>query len=33
MEDIFEEIHWEFVNSSDFICFIKYLVNLEQTRD
>ena len=30
MEDVFEEIHFEFVDSDDFIYFIKLLVELEQ---
>jgi hypothetical protein len=32
MEDIFEEIHFEFVTSEDFIYFLKYMVDLEQTK-
>jgi hypothetical protein len=30
MEDILEEIHFEFVDSDDFIHFIKLLVELQQ---
>ena len=33
MEDIFEEIHFEFVDSDDFLYFIKLLIELEQTND
>jgi hypothetical protein len=33
MEEILEEIHFEFVDSDDFIHFIKLLVELQQTED
>jgi hypothetical protein len=29
MEDIFEEIHNEFVNSDDFYCFLNEIINYE----
>ena len=28
MEDVFDEIHWEFVNSEDFIHFVKWMSDL-----
>jgi len=33
MEEILEEIHFEFVDSDDFIYFIKLLIELQQTKD
>ena len=33
MEEILEEIHFEFVDSDDFIHFIKLLIELQQTKD
>ena len=32
MDDVFEEIHFEFVNSEDFIQFVKLLIEFEQTK-
>lgn len=29
MEDVFDEIHWEFVNSEDFIYFVKWMSELK----
>ena len=29
MEDVFDEIHWEFVNSEDFIYFVKLMSELK----
>jgi hypothetical protein len=28
MEDVFDEIHWEFVTSEDFIYFVKWMSEL-----